>query len=232
MKLKLFIILLIIISALIVLGDEIKTVYKDKATLFEFEEESTTDGYRWLLENVSPNMKVSIKGTTQQVKDSYKIIFTKSGNYTLIFKYKNGDKVKKSITKNIKVVELIKDGWYTNWDIALEDAKKSKKLVILLFTGSDWCGPCKSLESKIIKSSEFKRLAKDNFILYKADFPKHIEQDFDTKLQNSDLKDKYPIKGYPTIYILNNDGSVIGKVVGYDGELVNFLKKIVKENKK
>ena len=42
-----------------------------------------------------------------------------------------------------------KSGWDDNYDKALAEAKADKKLVLLDFTGSDWCGYCMQLDSEV-----------------------------------------------------------------------------------
>ena len=37
--------------------------------------------------------------------------------------------------------------WLTNYDTAISKAKKQKKNVLVYFTGSDWCPPCKMLKT-------------------------------------------------------------------------------------
>jgi thioredoxin-related protein len=60
----------------------------------------------------------------------------------------------------------------------LENAKKqasqNKELILLNFSGSDWCIPCIKLHKNIIETDEFKKLETENFIVYiNADFPRN-----------------------------------------------------------
>ena len=43
------------------------------------------------------------------------------------------------------------DAWITDVPKAMEQAKSQKKLVLLDFTGSDWCPPCKNLHKTVLK---------------------------------------------------------------------------------
>lgn len=45
-----------------------------------------------------------------------------------------------------------KPGWLTDFKQAQEQAKKDKKLLLLDFTGSDWCGWCIKLEREVFRS--------------------------------------------------------------------------------
>jgi thioredoxin-related protein len=104
--------------------------------------------------------------------------------------------------------------WETNYDEALKLAKKKKKPMLIFFTGSDWCGPCKLLEKELFENEEFIKLANSNLILYKADFPKRVEIAPDMKAKNEELKKYFNVKGYPTVIIQNSDNDVLGKEIG------------------
>ncbi|MEO6785387.1 MAG: thioredoxin family protein [Chthoniobacteraceae bacterium] len=109
------------------------------------------------------------------------------------------------------------DAWITDVPKAMEQAKSQKKLVLLDFTGSDWCPPCKALHKNVLTSEEFSKFAKDNFVLVELDFPKSKPQAAEVKAANQELSKKYAIRGYPTIIVLNADGKELFRKVGYGG---------------
>ena len=55
---------------------------------------------------------------------------------------------------------------------AKKEASEQNKKVLLVFSGSDWCGPCIKLDKNVWQSDAFKAESKKNWILIKADFPK------------------------------------------------------------
>src|SRR4051794_6951886 len=65
-----------------------------------------------------------------------------------------------------------KSGWLTNFKQAQEEAKSSKKLILLNFTGSDWCGWCIKLDREVFSKPAFKEYASKNLVLMEADFPR------------------------------------------------------------
>ena len=109
------------------------------------------------------------------------------------------------------------DAWITDVPKAMEQAKSQKKLVLLDFTGSDWCPPCKNLHKTVLTSEEFSKFAKDNLVLVELDFPKAKPQSDELKAANKELSKKYGIKGYPTIIVLDADGKELFRKVGYSG---------------
>jgi thioredoxin-related protein len=114
---------------------------------------------------------------------------------------------------------LAADGtWLTDLPKAQEKAKAEKKMVLVDFTGSDWCPPCKALHKNILSSPEFLSYAKDNLVLVEIDFPNHKPQSDELKQANKELAKKHAIKGYPTVIVFDSNGKEVLKDVGYDGK--------------
>ncbi len=104
--------------------------------------------------------------------------------------------------------------WHENYADALKMAKEQDKKVLVDFTGSDWCGWCIKLDGEIFSKEAFIEYAKESLILVKLDFPRKKEQSADIKAQNRELMGKYGVQGFPTVVVLNPEGSEIGRL-GY-----------------
>ena len=48
--------------------------------------------------------------------------------------------------------------WQTSYDRSLIKAKNENKKIILVFQGSDWCGPCIKLSQEILLITQIKNL--------------------------------------------------------------------------
>ena len=122
--------------------------------------------------------------------------------------------------------------WMTDFAKAQEKAKKEKKLLLLDFTGSDWCPPCKALHKNVFSSKEFADFAKTNLVLVEVDFPRRKPQTPEQKQANAELAKKHDIDSYPTIIVLDSTGKQLSKESGYGGEpatqYVAKLKKLKK----
>ncbi|WP_288444782.1 thioredoxin family protein [uncultured Chryseobacterium sp.] len=125
----------------------------------------------------------------------------------------------------------------------LENAKKqasqNKELILLNFSGSDWCIPCIKLHKNIIETNEFKKLESENFIVYiNADFPRNKKNQLSSELkkENASLADQYNQKGlFPYTLLLNSEGKVLKSWEGLPSEdALAFSKEIksIKENQK
>jgi protein disulfide-isomerase len=107
--------------------------------------------------------------------------------------------------------------WMTDLAKAQEKAKEEKKLVLVDFTGSDWCPPCIQLHKNVFSSSEFKEFAKKNLVLVEIDFPRRKEQPEPLKKANRELAKKYEIDGYPTVIVFDSNGKQVKRTVGNTG---------------
>jgi thioredoxin-related protein len=105
--------------------------------------------------------------------------------------------------------------WLTSVPDAKAQAQKENKLVLLDFTGSDWCGWCKKLDAETFSKSEFAAYAKKNLVLVEVDFPRSKPQSAELKAANKALQEKYKVDGYPTLVALKPDGTVVWQQVGY-----------------
>ena len=93
--------------------------------------------------------------------------------------------------------------WETNVNKAIEVSKKTKKPMLLFFTGSDWCGWCIRLQKEVLKTPEFQKWANENVVLVELDYPRRTPQTPEIKAQNNELQQAFSIQGFPTIYFAN-----------------------------
>ena len=125
----------------------------------------------------------------------------------------------------------------------LENAKKqasqNKELILLNFSGSDWCIPCIKLHKNIIETDEFKKLETENIVVYiNADFPRNKKNQLSPELkkENASLADQYNKKGlFPYTLLLNSEGKILKSWEGLPSEnALAFSKEIksIKENQK
>jgi thioredoxin-related protein len=106
--------------------------------------------------------------------------------------------------------------WLTDFKKAQEQAKSANKLLLIQFTGSDWCPPCRMLQKEVLSTQEFQEYASKNFILLEVDFPRAKQQPAELAQQNQTLAKRFGIEGFPTIIVLNAEGKKLGEMVGYD----------------
>ena len=126
----------------------------------------------------------------------------------------------------ISITASAESSWVTDYKKAQEDAKAGKKLMLLEFTGADWCGWCMKLDKEVFSTPEFQNYASRNLILVKVDFPRRRPQTEALKKQNEQLAQKYDIQGFPTIIVLNGQGEKLGELGYMEGGPSPFLAKL------
>jgi protein disulfide-isomerase len=107
------------------------------------------------------------------------------------------------------------EGWQTDYSAALAQAGKEHKLVLLDFTGSDWCVWCMKLSKDIFSQPEFGEFAAKNLVLVELDFPSRKPLPDEVKAQNSALAAKFGVEGFPTLILVNAGGEEVARHVGY-----------------
>jgi protein disulfide-isomerase len=105
--------------------------------------------------------------------------------------------------------------WMTDLGKAQAKAKEENRLVLMDFTGSDWCPWCIKLRKEVFSTPEFTEYAKTNLVPVEIDFPRQKQQPAELKKANRALQAKYEIQGYPTVVVLNRQGKKIGEL-GYE----------------
>jgi thioredoxin-related protein len=123
--------------------------------------------------------------------------------------------------------------WRTDLPGALSQARSDNKLVLLDFTGSDWCPWCIKFDHDILSTDQFASYAAAKLVLVKLDFPRSTPQSGDLKQANAELKNRFQVSGFPTYVLLNANGNELGRQVGYlnggpnafIAELENFSKR-------
>jgi protein disulfide-isomerase len=124
-----------------------------------------------------------------------------------------------------------KTGWLTNYAEAQQEAKSQNKLLLMDFTGSDWCGWCIMLEKEIFSKPEFKEYASKNLVLLELDFPRGKALPAETLEQNQRLAMKYQIQGFPTIIVLDSSGKALAQLGYMRGGPTAFIAQLEKLRK-
>jgi thiol:disulfide interchange protein len=95
------------------------------------------------------------------------------------------------------------EGWSTNIQAAVAQAKKEKKAVLVEFTGSDWCPPCIMMRKNVFSKKEFIDPASKNFVLVEVDLP---QRDKELAAKNTIIAERYKVEGFPTVVLLDSEG--------------------------
>ncbi len=126
--------------------------------------------------------------------------------------------------------------WYTDYNQAKAVAKQENKPIVILFTGSDWCPPCKALRAEVLPNKIFRDLA-ENVVLVIADFPRRKPMSQAQKQKNRLLAAKFLGRnGLPTMVAVDwRTDTVLNHITGYNfyrhdiNPHIQFLKAVIKK---
>ncbi len=122
--------------------------------------------------------------------------------------------------------------WITDYDLAVQYAQSSGLPIMINFTGSDWCIWCIRLKDEVFNKKGFQDYAKENLILLELDFPRNIQQTEAMKQANAKLRDRFNVRGYPTIVLMDKDQKEIART-GYQhggaAAYVTHVKELLKK---
>ncbi len=104
--------------------------------------------------------------------------------------------------------------WLTDFEAAKAAAAEQGVPILVNFSGSDWCGWCIKLDEEVLEKAEFTTFAADNLVLFNADFPRRTELPEALAAQNEKLAEQYALRGFPTILLLDADGTELART-GY-----------------
>lgn len=100
----------------------------------------------------------------------------------------------------------------TIFEAAQRSAKDKHQLILLNFSGSDWCIPCIKMRKEIFENTKFKELSDSLLVFVNADFPrsKKNQVSMDIRKENEKLAERYnPNGAFPFTLLMDADGKVI-----------------------
>jgi len=116
--------------------------------------------------------------------------------------------------------------WMTDLKLAQDRAYAENRVVLVNFTGSDWCSWCIRLRKEVFETTEFNAFAERHLMLVEVDFPNNKPITAAQRTANRTLADRYGIQGYPTVVLLNSKGTEIARLGYLEGGPAAYIKAI------
>lgn len=126
--------------------------------------------------------------------------------------------MKAMLSACIGVFFLATSLWQPDFITAQKVAKEKHRLILLNFSGSDWCLPCMRMRKNIFDNPSFITMADTCLVLYNADFPRQKKNALSKALvnQHDSLAAQYNPEGkFPFTVLLTAEGKVIKSWEGY-----------------
>lgn len=124
--------------------------------------------------------------------------------------------------------------WLVDYNQALAQAKQRNLPILINFSGSDWCGWCIKLMDEVFSKPEFMSYAKDNLVLLNLDFPRKTKLPPAQAKANEELASQFGIQGFPTVVLLDANGTQIGQTGYQPGgpeKYITHLKQLINQPK-
>ena len=116
----------------------------------------------------------------------------------------------------LSISAVAEEGWLVDFAKAKAQSAKEGKPILMEFTGSDWCPPCKALHKNVLTSDVFKAQMPKRFILLKLDNPRDKSKQTPEEIaQYKKLSTEYKVRGVPTIVVADSKGKEQHRQVGY-----------------
>lgn len=121
--------------------------------------------------------------------------------------------------------------WQPDFEQAKQIAKAKHQLILINFSGSDWCGPCMRMRKEIFENETFAKMADTTLVLFNADFPRNKKNQLSKEQvkQNEQLADKYNRNGrFPFTVLIDTEGEIKKSWDGLPTENAAQFTKLVK----
>lgn len=107
--------------------------------------------------------------------------------------------------------------WLDDYSEALSAAEQTGRPVLVVFTGSDWCQHCRTLERNVLETETFLDWAENRVVLLMIDLPQEGIS-LDERKARSTICVRYGVRSFPNTVLVAPDGTKITAQAGYHGQ--------------
>lgn len=105
-----------------------------------------------------------------------------------------------------------------DYEKTLASALENRQMVLVEFTGSDWCPPCKRLKKLILNTPEFAEYLKvHNLRFVELDFPRTAGKISKEQMKKQEaIMNRLRVSGFPSVVLVDGNGLPYKKIVGIE----------------
>jgi thioredoxin-related protein len=133
-------------------------------------------------------------------------------------------------------LSLTSPEWLGDFDMAKRKATTENKMILLNFSGSDWCMPCIKMKKSVFDTDLFMAYAERDLVLLRADFPRQKKNKLTQEqvTHNERLAETYNPQGkFPFTLLLDANGAVMKEWDGYTNQspenFVSQLQEVIRK---
>ncbi len=97
--------------------------------------------------------------------------------------------------------------WHDTYSAGAAAAQTNGKLLLIVFTGTDWIDICKIFDDEILSHPQFTGAAGEKFELVKLEYPKDNQLPKGQASELALLRDAYRVRGFPTVIMTSAEGA-------------------------
>jgi thioredoxin-related protein len=106
--------------------------------------------------------------------------------------------------------------WLRDLDAAKNEAKRSHRDILIVFTGKGWCFPCQLLDREVLTQPAFVSRVRGDYVLVELDFTfGNTKEEEARELRLRNLQERYLAPGVPTVVLADADGVPYAIGTGY-----------------
>ena len=121
------------------------------------------------------------------------------------------------------------NGWFCDFDDAMEKAQQTGKAVAVFFHSSD-NGNSRKFKTERMENTKFKNKMRDRLLIVYLDYPDNADTSKDKRNReqvqhNARIADQFHVSMYPTVIVLNSTGTEIGRLDTNSNSITTFVEK-------
>ena len=121
------------------------------------------------------------------------------------------------------------NGWFCDYDDAMEKAQQTGKAVAVFFHSSD-NDNSRKFKTERMENSKFKSKMRDRLLVVYLDYPDNAGTSKDKRYReqadhNTRIADKFHVANYPTVIILDSTGKELGRLDSNTNSVNTFVEK-------
>ena len=118
----------------------------------------------------------------------------------------------------------------TDFAAATEKAKAQQQAMLVEFTGSDWCPPCKHLRKTVLDTPEFEKFVNDKGLLFvELDFPRKPGAiPPETMKAREEVMMRYNVRGFPSVILMDENANPYAQIIGPGKSPADYFEKLEK----
>ena len=121
------------------------------------------------------------------------------------------------------------NGWFCDYDDAMEKAQQNGKAVAVFFHNSD-NDNSRKFKTERMENTKFKNKMRDRLLVVYMDYPDNADtrrdkRNRDQVQHNTRIAEKFHVSTYPTVIILNSSGNELGRLDTNANSITTFVDK-------